>query len=207
MCPHYSDAQTGGELRETTSDDYRVRAGTPLYFDTVDSCVPFNPSEHDRVDAIALMKQTHSGYSQHVESDIQDDVVFTVEDGERSIKPLEGGYNSDGVSVFSTEADFPSVPTARISDGDTIELRSVTADCESYNGDGPPIFRSRKTPVSLVEDIRSVDGVRLAPTDAVDGRKSSYQLGTVAQLGGAFRSKSQTKGYNETISVTVKQQG
>lgn len=49
------------------------------------------------------------------------------------------------------------------------------------------------------------DGVRLAPTDAVDGRKSSYQLGTVGRLGGAFMSKSQKRGFSETISVTVDQ--
>jgi len=205
--PHYSDAQSGGEIRETTSTDYRIRAGTPLSFDTVDSCVPFNPSEHDRVDAVALMEQSHPSYSQHVDNDIQEDVVFTVNDGERTVEPHEGGFSHDSVSVFSNDVDFPSVPVARISDGDTIELRSVTEQCGAYTGDDPPTFRSMKTPVSLVEDVQSVDGVRLAPTDDVDGRKASYQLGTTAQLGGAFRSKSQTKGYNETISVMVKQRG
>jgi endonuclease YncB( thermonuclease family) len=201
--PHYSDAQTGGEIRETTSDDYRIRAGTPLFFDTVESCVPFNPSEHDHVDAVALMRQQHPSFSQHVDSGIQEDVVFTVNDGERTIKPLEGGYNSAQKSVFSNDVDFPSVPVARISDGDTVELRSVTEQCGAYNGDGPPTFRSMKTPVSLVKDIHSIDGVRLAPTDSVDERYAHVDVGTVAQLGGTFRTKSQTKGYNETISVLV----
>ena len=132
--------------------------------------------------------------------------MFTVsDDGERSIKTLDGGYNSNGVSVFSTEADFPTVPTARISDGDTVSLRSVTTDCDAYTGEGPPVFESRRTTVSLVEDAHSVDGVRLAPTDDIDGRKSSCELGTVAQLGGTFRTKSQTKGYSETLSVTVEE--
>jgi|GEM_PF-6444832 len=203
--PHYSDAQTGGEIRETTSTDYRIRAGTPLFFDTVDSCVPFNPSEHDRVDAIALMRQQHPSYSQHVENEIQESVVFTVEDGERTVEPHEGGFSHDSVSVFSNDVDFPSVPVARLNDGDTIELRSVTEQCSAYTGEAPPVFESRRTPVSLVEDVHSIGGVGLVPTDDVDGRKASYQLGTVAQLGGAFRSKSQTKGYNETISVTVDQ--
>ncbi|MGB9952170.1 hypothetical protein ACOZ4F_07190 [Haloarcula marismortui] len=203
--PHYSDAQTGGELRETTSGDYRVRAGTPLFFDTADTCVPFKPSEHDRVDAVALMEQSHPSYSRHVESNIQEDIVFTVDDGERSIKPLRGGYNSAQKSVFSNDVDFPSVPVAGLNDGDTIELRSVTEQCDAYNGEFPPQFFSRKTSVSLVEDIYSVDGVRLAPTDDVDENKPSYELGTTAQLGATFRNMSSKRGYSETISVTVDQ--
>lgn len=203
--PHYSDAQTGGDIRETTSDDYRIRAGTPLFFDSVDSCVPFKPSEHDRVDAIALMKQSHPSYSQHVDGNIKEDVVFTVDDGERTIKPLLGGYNSDEKSVFSNDVDFPSVPLARLNDGDTIELRSVTEQCDAYNGEFPPKFRSMKTPVSLVEDAHSIDGVRLAPTDAVDERYAHVDVGTVAQLGATFRNRSCKKGYSETISVTVDQ--
>jgi hypothetical protein len=149
------------------------------------------------------MEQSHPSHSQHVDNDIKEKVVFSVDDGERSLKPSEGGYNSDAVGVFTNDVDFSSVPIARCSDGDTIEVRSVTEQCGAYNGEGPPVFESRRTPVSLVPDTHSVDGVRLAPTDDIDGRKPSYELGNTAELGGVFRSKSQKKGYSETISVVV----
>jgi len=201
---HYIDKQKGDSVREQVQDTsvYRVQAGTPLVFEGQDSCRPIDVSDDVRMDGVALMKQHHPAYSPHVDSGIREEIVFTVDDGERSIRPLDGGYHRNKITTYGVERDAPNVPVARVSDSDTVELRTVTEDCEAYTGKEPPTFESRQSSVSLVEDNYAVDGVRIAPTADIDGRKPSLEIGIVGDLGG-FMSKDAVSGYDETVSVEI----
>jgi len=174
--------------------EYGIRQGTPVHVDGQKGARPLDLADGETVDGIALRKEQHP-----MKRGVLTDYVLERDGDSRQLVKFENVSNrsrSEKTGIYDPEL---MAPIMRVTSGDRIHLRSISEDCDSYNGGGPPSF-STNDPVSLVEDDETIEGVRVAPTDQVDGRCNSVEIGFVGKFN---MHKTSADGFSTLVPIVV----
>jgi|GEM_PF-3545154 len=198
MAVFIDENQTAEFADQHDLDGNRFREGSLAHYDReMGSVRPLDLSSdefHD-INSIVLKKE-HSHEWQPLTK-----VHVEVNDGERTIIPSENTDATEFVNVWPTGNE--NLPISNVRTGSEVLLRSVTEHCDAvseHEGDHEgPLFHQNQR-VSLVPDVGSVDGIRVAPTEYVDDRFNSIPIGSTTDFP---MHKSQKRGFNELIPVSV----